>query len=115
MFFVPEKSIQIQSEIGSDIAMIFDDCTKFPSSLIDTRKSMELSLRWAERCKRAHKSRSQALFGIVQGGMYEELRAKSVSEILDIGFEGYAIGGLSVGEPKEDMWRMVKFVAPLLR
>ena len=113
-FLSPEKSIQIQSEIGSDIAMIFDDCTKFPSSLIDTKKSMELSLRWAERCKRAHKSRTQALFGIVQGGMYEELRAKSVSEILDIGFEGYAIGGLSVGEPKEDMWRTVKFVAPLL-
>ena len=113
-FLSPEKSIQIQSEIGSDIAMVFDDCTKFPSSLIETKKSMELSLRWAERCKRAHRSQTQELFGIVQGGMYEELRAKSVSEILDIGFNGYAIGGLSVGEPKADMWRMVKFVAPLL-
>ncbi len=113
-FLSPEISMEIQKQLGSDIAMIFDDCTAFPASERDARASMELSLRWAERCKIHHKSCTQALFGIVQGGMYEALRELSITELKNIGFDGYAIGGLSVGEPKEDMWRVVNFVAPLL-
>ncbi len=113
-FLSPELSVQIQEILGSEIAMIFDDCTNFPVGTSEARRSMHLSLRWAERSKKQHKLKSQCLFGIVQGGMYESLREESAREIIDLGFDGYAIGGLSVGEPKSDMWRIIKFVAPIL-
>ncbi|MEX2963186.1 tRNA guanosine(34) transglycosylase Tgt [Microbulbifer sp. TYP-18] len=103
VFLTPEGSIEVQRELGSDIVMIFDECTPYPATADAARKSMELSLRWAERCKSAHGDGASALFGIVQGGMYPELRDVSLRGLEAIGFDGYAIGGLSVGEPKEEM------------
>ena len=97
IFLSPEKSIETQQMLGSDIMMIFDECIKYPSNLSVTEKSMELSLRWAERSKKANYA-SKTLFGIVQGGMYPKLRKESSRIIQEIGFDGYAIGGLSVGE-----------------
>ena len=99
----PEKAMQVQRELGSDIVMIFDECTPYPATEEQARTSMELSLRWAKRSKDAHEGNPSALFGIVQGGMYPHLREESLNGLEDIGFDGYAIGGLSVGEPKEDM------------
>ena len=112
ILLTPEKSMQVQRELGSDIVMIFDECTPFPATQSEARKSMELSLRWAERSKQAHQGNQAALFGIIQGGMYEELRDISLKGLTDIGFDGYAIGGLSVGEPKEDMMRILDHTAP---
>lgn len=112
ILLTPEKSMQVQRELGSDIVMIFDECTPFPATQSEARQSMELSLRWAERSKQAHAGNDAALFGIVQGGMYEELRDISLKGLTDIGFDGYAIGGLSVGEPKEDMMRILDHTAP---
>ena len=112
ILLTPEKSMQVQRELGSDIVMIFDECTPFPATQSEARKSMELSLRWAERSKQAHDGNQAALFGIIQGGMYEELRDISLKGLTDIGFDGYAIGGLSVGEPKEDMMRILEHTAP---
>lgn len=112
ILLTPEKSMQVQHELGSDIVMIFDECTPYPATQSEARKSMELSLRWAERSKQAHEGNGAALFGIVQGGMYEELRDISLQGLTDIGFDGYAIGGLSVGEPKEDMMRILEHTAP---
>jgi len=112
ILLTPEKSMQVQRELGSDIVMIFDECTPFPATQSEARKSMELSLRWAERSKQAHQGNQAALFGIIQGGMYEELRDISLKGLTDIGFDGYAIGGLSVGEPKEDMMRILEHTAP---
>lgn len=112
VFLDPEKAIQVQRELGSDIVMIFDECTPYPATQSEARSSMELSLRWAERSKRAHEGANSALFGIVQGGMYEHLRDESLAGLTEIGFDGYAIGGLSVGEPKEDMLRVLTHVAP---
>ena len=112
ILLTPEKSMQVQHELGSDIVMIFDECTPFPATQSEARSSMELSLRWAERSKQAHKGNNAALFGIIQGGMYEELRDISLKGLTDIGFDGYAIGGLSVGEPKEDMMRILDHTAP---
>ena len=99
----PEESMQVQRDLGSDIVMIFDECTPYPATFQQAADSMRLSLRWAERSKRAHGDNPAALFGIVQGGMYPELRLESINGLQAIGFDGYAIGGLSVGEPKEEM------------
>lgn len=103
IFMGPEESMQVQRDLGSDIVMIFDECTPYPATYQEAADSMRLSLRWALRSKAAHGDNPSALFGIVQGGMYEELRQESINGLVDIGFDGYAIGGLSVGEPKEEM------------
>ena len=108
----PEVSMQMQRSLGSDIVMIFDECTPYPATLTDARSSMELSLRWAERSKKAHEGSDSALFGIVQGGMYPELRERSLEGLTSIGFDGYAIGGLSVGEPKELMFKVLDDLGP---
>jgi queuine tRNA-ribosyltransferase len=112
ILLTPEKSMHVQRDLGSDIVMIFDECTPFPATKDEAQRSMELSLRWAKRSKEAHSDNPSALFGIVQGGMFEDLRDVSLSGLEEIGFDGYAIGGLSVGEPKEDMMRIVKHTAP---
>jgi queuine tRNA-ribosyltransferase len=106
--------MRIQRVLNADIVMVFDECTPYPADLARARDSMELSLRWAERSKRAHDGNTNALFGIVQGGMHEDLRDRSLAGLTRIGFDGYAIGGLSVGEPKHDMQRTLKHVAPRL-
>lgn len=111
-FLTPEESMRIQKVLNSDIAMIFDECTPHPATMKEAQVSMELSLRWAERSKAAHAGNPNALFGIIQGGMYEDLRDRSLTGLTDIGFDGYAIGGLSVGEPKEDMLRILDHTAP---
>jgi queuine tRNA-ribosyltransferase len=113
-FLSPEESMRLQRELDSDIAMVFDECTPFPADRIQAAESMRLSLRWAERSRRAHEGNGNALFGIVQGGIYEDLREVSLEGLTDIGFDGYAIGGLSVGEPKEDMQRILRHTAPRL-
>lgn len=107
VFMGPEESMQVQRDLGSDIVMIFDECTPYPAEEKDVRESMELSLRWAKRSKQAHGDNPSALFGIVQGGMYENLRETSLNGLKEIGFDGYAIGGLSVGEPKEEMLKVL--------
>ncbi len=107
VFLSPETSMDIQRVLNSDIVMIFDECTPYPATVDQARTSMELSLRWARRCKQAHEGNPNALFGIVQGGMYPGLRDISLEGLQQIGFDGYAIGGLSVGEPKEDMIRIL--------
>ncbi len=112
VFLGPEESIAVQHVLGSDIVMIFDECTPYPASERQARESMDLSLRWAKRCREAHGDHPSALFGIVQGGMYPELREQSLQGLLEIGFDGYAIGGLSVGEPKEDMLRILDHLDP---
>ena len=112
VFIDPETSMQVQRDLGSDIVMIFDECTPYPASIHEARDSMELSLRWAKRSKVAHGDNPSALFGIVQGGMYENLRTESLTGLVEIGFDGYAIGGLSVGEPKEDMLRILESLTP---
>lgn len=111
-FLGPEEAIAIQHKLGSDVVMIFDECTPYPATHAEARHSMELSLRWAQRSKAAHGNNSAALFGIVQGGMYEDLRAESLQGLTDIGFDGYAIGGLSVGEPAEEMYRVLDQLEP---
>jgi queuine tRNA-ribosyltransferase len=103
IFMGPEESMQVQRDLGSDIVMIFDECTPYPATVQEAADSMRLSLRWAKRSKAAHDDNASALFGIVQGGMYEALRQESIDGLVDIGFDGYAIGGLSVGEPKDEM------------
>lgn len=113
-FLTPEESMRIQRILNSDIVMIFDECTPYPVDMPIAKASMELSLRWAERSKRAHDGNPNALFGIVQGGMHENLRDQSLAGLQQIGFDGYAIGGLSVGEPKADMQRILTHVAPQL-
>ena len=120
LMLTPEESMRIQRVLNSDIAMIFDECTPYPAEEQAAAESMRLSLRWAKRSKRAHEGngprppRDNALFGIVQGGMYEALRTESARGLQDIGFDGYAIGGLSVGEPKQDMMRILAHTAPEL-
>jgi queuine tRNA-ribosyltransferase len=114
-FISPEKAIEIQNSLGADIIMAFDECIPYPSDYEYTKKSVERTTRWAKRCKDAHKNQDkQALFGIVQGGMYKELRIQSAMELLELDFPGYAIGGLSVGEPAEDMYSMLECTVPLL-
>ncbi len=112
LFLTPEESMRIQRVLDSDIAMIFDECTAYPATREEAATSMRLSLRWAARSKAAHAGNPNALFGIVQGGMHEALRDESLAGLVDIGFDGYAIGGLSVGEPKEDMARILAHTAP---
>lgn len=102
VFLGPEESMAVQRALGSDIVMIFDECTPYPATEEQARQSMELSLRWARRSRDAHADNPNALFGIVQGGMYPHLRSESLAGLVDIGFDGYAIGGLSVGEPKQE-------------
>lgn len=109
IFLGPEDAIKIQHRLGSDVVMVFDECTPFPASEQEAKKSMELSMRWAERCRSAHGNNEAALFGIVQGGMFKELRNESLQRLMDIGFDGYALGGLSVGEPKEQMRNIVEY------
>ena len=111
VFMGPEESMAVQRALGSDIVMIFDECTPYPADERTAEQSMRLSLRWAERSKQAHGENQSALFGIVQGGMYEALRDESLAELNKIGFDGYAIGGLSVGEPKQDMLRILRHLA----
>jgi queuine tRNA-ribosyltransferase len=111
-FLTPEESMRIQKVLNSDIVMIFDECTPYPATVQEARDSMQLSLRWARRSKDAHEGNPNALFGIIQGGMYEDLRDISLNGLTDISFDGYAIGGLSVGEPKEDMLRILAHTAP---
>ncbi len=113
VFLSPESSMQVQSELGSDIAMVFDECTPYPADKRAVAESMELSLRWAKRSREAWAGPG-TLFGIVQGGVHTDLRDASIAGLLDIGFEGYAIGGLSVGEPKDEMMEVVRHTAPRL-
>ncbi|MEH6636751.1 MAG: tRNA guanosine(34) transglycosylase Tgt [Halioglobus sp.] len=114
VFLDPEKSMAIQRSLGSDIVMIFDECTPYPATEVEARVSMELSLRWAQRSKAAHQDSPAALFGIVQGGMYPRLREDSLAGLVQIGFDGYAIGGLSVGEPKDEMMAVLEAMQPIL-
>ena len=113
-FLSPEESMRIQRTLNSDVVMVFDECTPYPADEREAAASMRLSLRWAQRSKRAHEGNGNALFGIVQGGMHEALRDESLTGLREIGFDGYAIGGLSVGEPKQDMQRILRHTAPQL-
>lgn len=114
IFLGPEESMAVQRALGADIVMIFDECTPYPATLEEARSSMELSLRWAERSRSAHGDNPAALFGIVQGGVYPELRAESVTGLQKIGFEGYALGGLSVGELPSERERILTETTRLL-
>jgi queuine tRNA-ribosyltransferase len=114
LFLTPEESMRIQRVLNADIVMIFDECTPYPAERKQAADSMQLSLHWAARSKQAHGDNPNALFGIVQGGMYEDLRDASLAELVNIGFDGYAIGGLSVGEPKTEMHRILAHTAPRL-
>ena len=114
-FISPEKSIEIQNALGSDIMMCFDECAAYGKDRKYVEKSMEMTTRWAKRCKDFHKNtEKQALFGIVQGGFYKDLRKKSVQDLVALDFPGYAIGGISVGEPKEEFLDILRYTAPLL-
>lgn len=124
-FIGPDEAMEIQSALGSDICMAFDECTPYPASYDYAVKSLELTTKWARRCKEYEMQNSaignrqsafpgQALFGIIQGGIYKDLRKRSIEELIEIGFDGYAAGGLSVGEPKEDMYEIINFTAPLM-
>ncbi|WP_019626060.1 tRNA guanosine(34) transglycosylase Tgt [Thioalkalivibrio sp. ALJT] len=114
VLMTPESSMQVQRELGSDIVMIFDECTPYPATEAEARRSMELSLRWAARSRAAHGDNPAALFGIVQGGMYPGLRQESAAGLQAIGFDGYAIGGLSVGEPEDERLATLDATLPLL-
>jgi len=107
IFLGPEEAVAMQHALDADVVMVLDECTDFPATEERARESMELSLRWARRCREAHGGRPAALFGIVQGGMYPALRAASLAGLVDIGFDGYALGGLSVGEPRPEMLEIV--------
>ena len=107
IFLGPESAIDVQHKLGSDIIMVFDECTPYPATREQARESMELSMRWADRCKQAHGEHPSALFGIVQGGMYADLREESLDGLVKLGFDGYALGGLSVGEPKQEMREVI--------
>ncbi|TLU61667.1 tRNA guanosine(34) transglycosylase Tgt [Thalassotalea litorea] len=114
IMLTPERSMEVQRSLGSDVVMIFDECTPYPATHEEAKASMELSLRWAKRSKQAHGDNPSALFGIVQGGMYEDLREVSAQGLLDIDFDGYAIGGLSVGEPKDEMIKILDHTPDLI-
>jgi queuine tRNA-ribosyltransferase len=124
-FIGPDEAMEIQSGLGADICMAFDECTPYPASYEYAVKSLELTTKWARRCKEYEMQNSaignrqsafpgQALFGIIQGGIYKDLRKRSLEELIEIGFDGYASGGLSVGEPKEEMHEIINFIAPLM-
>ena len=112
--FTPEKVMKIEEALGADIIMAFDECCPYPSTYEYTKKSMERTTRWAARCKEAHKTENQGLFGIIQGGFYKDLREKSAKDLIELDFPGYAIGGISVGEPKEEFLDILKFTTPLM-
>ncbi|MGE5170790.1 MAG: tRNA guanosine(34) transglycosylase Tgt [Rudaea sp.] len=114
LLLTPEKSMEIQRALDSDIVMVFDECTAYPATREEAARSMELSLRWAARSKAAHAGNANAVFGIVQGGMFEDLRDASSAGLAALGFDGYAIGGLSVGESKDEMLRVLRHTAPRL-
>jgi queuine tRNA-ribosyltransferase len=114
LLLTPEESMRIQRALNSDVVMVFDECTAYPATEKQARKSMELSMRWAERSKKAHEGNSNALFGIVQGGVFEDLRTHSLKELQNIQFDGYAIGGLAVGEPPEDRSRIMRHLLPAM-
>lgn len=114
IFLSPEISMQVQRALGADIVMIFDECTPYPASIEQAAASMRLSLRWAARSRLAHGDNPAALFGIVQGGMYQALRRESAGALIELGFDGYAIGGLSVGEPKDAMREIMTTTVALL-
>ncbi len=121
-FIGPQKAMEIQAALGSDITMAFDECTPYPAEYEYAVKSLELTTKWAKSCKEYHDtayshlqvSSSPSLFGIVQGGMYKDLRRRSLEDLLKIGFDGYAVGGLSVGEPKKEMHEIIEFICPLM-
>lgn len=112
--FTPEKVIEIEEALGADIIMSFDECCAYPSTYEYTKNSMERTTRWAVRCKEAHTNDKQGLFGIIQGGFYKDLRKNSVEDLKSLDFPGYAIGGISVGEPKEEFINILKYTAPLM-
>jgi len=114
VFLSPERSMQVQRNLGADIVMAFDECTAHPATHTQARESMELSTRWAARSSSAHGDSEAALFGIVQGGMYSDLRRESLERLTGIGFDGYAVGGLSVGESKEEMAAVLQCLMPLM-
>ncbi len=114
IFLGPESAIDVQHALGSDIIMVFDECTPYPATREQARESMELSMRWAGRCKEAHGEHTSALFGIVQGGMFSDLREESLAGLVELGFDGYALGGLSVGEPKNEMRDVIQHCGALL-
>jgi len=113
-FLSPEKSMEIQMDLGSDIAMAFDECTPYPAEYEYACRSMRLTTRWARRCLEVHDRPDQALFGIIQGGIYADLRRESAHALVEMDFPGYAIGGLSVGEPKNLMYEMLEHTVPCL-
>lgn len=114
-FISPEKAVEIQNSLGSDIMMAFDECPPYPCEYDYAKKSMNITARWAERCLKAHKNTErQALFGIIQGSVFKDLRRESARQITSLGFPGYAVGGLSVGEPKDIMYEMLEEVVPLM-
>lgn len=113
-FISPEKAMEIQQALGADIIMAFDECAPYPADYGYTKKSMEMTTSWAKRCQDYHKNPKQALFGIVQGGMYRDLRLASARNLVEMDFPGYAIGGLSVGEPKELMYEILEYTVPEL-
>ncbi len=112
VFLGPEESMKVQADLGSDIVMCFDECTPYPATEQQAAESMEMSMRWAVRCKEAHGQSGSALFGICQGGMYEGLRQQSAEALVNIGFDGYAIGGLSVGEPEHERELVLGYTLP---
>lgn len=113
-FLSPEKATEVQMALGADIIMAFDECVPYPAEYEYAKKSTERTTRWAKRCQEAHTRKDQALFGIVQGGMYKELRTMSAQSLIELNFSGYAIGGLSVGEPKNLMYEMLEHTTPQL-
>ena len=113
-FLSPEAVMEIENDLGADIIMAFDECCPYPSTYEYTKNSMERTTRWAKRCKEAHSRSDQGLFGIIQGGFYKDLRKESVEQLTKLDFPGYAIGGISVGEPKEEFLDILKYTAPLM-
>lgn len=116
-FLGPDEAMEIQCALGSDIAMVFDECIPYPADYSYAEKSVQLTTRWAQQCKeylegKKHPSSVPKLFGIVQGGMYKDLRSRSLADLAEIGFDGYAVGGLSVGEPKEEMYDIISHITP---
>ena len=112
--FTPESVMEIEEALGADIIMAFDECCPYPSTYEYTKKSMERTTRWAKRCKEAHKTENQGLFGIIQGGFYKDLREQSAKDLIELDFPGYAIGGISVGEPKEEFLDILRYTTPLM-
>ena len=112
--FTPEKVMEIEEALGADIIMAFDECCPYPADYEYVKKSMERTTRWAVRCKEAHKTENQGLFGIIQGGFYKDLREQSAKDLISLDFPGYAIGGISVGEPKEEYLDILRYTAPLM-